>query len=122
MIFFFDFVGMWGYCVHNRTAILVSLVCTRMLDRTNEQNRSAFHFLLRFASSKVASLPRQSLHNSHTVAPTIAPTSQKPEYSRRSCLAAPLVVEEVLVSSVPLVPFGRVPLMISVLVPFTFPM
>ena len=60
-------------------------------------------------------------HSSQTVAPTIAPTSQKPEYSRRSCLATPLLVEDVLVSSVSFVPFGRVPLITNVLVPFTFP-
>ena len=65
-------------------------------------------------------------HSNQIVAPTIAPTSQKPEYSRSCCLTAPLVVEDVLESSVPFVsvpfvPLGRVPLMTSVLVLLTFP-
>lgn len=55
----------------------------------------------------------------NTVAATTAPRTQKPALSKMVCLNAPLLGAEVLVSVT--VPFGNVPLMTTVLVPFTSP-
>lgn len=61
-------------------------------------------------------------HSSHTVAPTIAPTTQNPEFSTICLVAAlELGVDSLVVLLLESVPFGNVPLIMIVFVPFTFP-
>lgn len=59
-------------------------------------------------------------HSNQTVAPTIPPITQNPEFSTKAFLTAPLVL--VLLPLVVLlsVPLGRVPLSTIVFVPLTF--
>lgn len=58
-------------------------------------------------------------YKSHTVAPTIAPITQNPEFSITAFLIAPLVLEPSLLVLLS-VPFGSVPLSTTVFVPLTF--
>ena len=71
--------------------------------------------------------PKAPSHSIQIIAATVAPITQYPEFSSNILLVAPpvLVLESLLVVplSVPLssVPFGNVPLMTIVFVPFTSP-